>query len=122
MRRCPNLAVWRQPSKVSLTRALHHKLRRAESSHKLCMSPRVCVVRPPPGDSFWYKELVESLPGVVLKSKRGDAGAVAGTYNAAACGIKLLKSARKVELVRLMRAAEVHVTAGNEPPICPTTF
>ena len=82
----------------------------------------MCVVRPPPGDSFWYKELVESIPCVVVKSKRGDAGAVVGTYNAAACGIKLLKSACKVELVRLMRAAEVHVTAGDEPPICPTTF
>ena len=33
MRRCPNLAVWRQPSKVSLARALYHKLRRAKSSH-----------------------------------------------------------------------------------------
>ena len=52
--------------------------------------------KPPPGDSFWYKELVESLPGVVIKSKRGDAGTVVGTYNARACGIKLLKSARKV--------------------------
>ena len=62
---------------------------------------------------------MESLPGVVIKSKRGDAGAVVGTYNARACGIKLLKSARKVELVRLMRAAEVHATAWSEPPICP---
>ena len=80
----------------------------------------MCVVRPPPGDSFWYKELVESLPDVVLKSKRGDAGAVVGTYNARACGIKLLKSARKVELVRLMRAAEVHAAVGtNHHPICP---
>jgi hypothetical protein len=26
--------------------------------------------KPPPGDSFWYKELVESLPGLVIKSKR----------------------------------------------------
>ena len=94
------------------------------------MSPRVCIVRPPPGDSFWYKELVESLPGVVIKSKRGDAGAVVGTYNAKACGIKLLKSARKVELVRLMRAAEdlpfirvqqrMRDTATRQPPICPT--
>ena len=120
MRRRPNIAVWRQPSKVSLARALHHKLRRAESSHKLCMSPRVCVVRPPPGDSFWYKELVESLPDVVLKSKRGDAGADVGTYNARACGIKLLKSARKVELVRLMRAAEVRAAAGTNHPSVPT--
>ena len=84
------------------------------------MSPRVCVVRPPPGDSFWYKELVESLPGVVIKSKRGDAGAAVGTYNAKACGIKLLKSARKVELVRLMRAAEVHAAAGTNHPSVPT--
>ena len=86
--------------------------------------------KPPPGDSFWYKELVESLPGVVIKSKRGDAGAVVGTYNARACGIKLLKSARKVELVRLMRAAEdlpfirvqqrMRDTATRQPPICPT--
>ena len=45
MRRCPNLAVWRQPSEVSLARALYHRLRRAESSHKLCMSPRVCTVQ-----------------------------------------------------------------------------
>ena len=119
MRRGANLAVWRQPSKVSLTRA-RHKLRRAESAHKLCMSPRVCVVRPPPGDSFWYKELVESLPGVAIKSKRGDAGAVVGTYNARACGIKLLKSARKVELVRLMRAAEVRAAAGTNHPSVPT--
>merc|ERR1712185_607741 len=44
MRRRPNIALWRQPSKVSLARALHHKLCRAESAHKLCMSPRVCVV------------------------------------------------------------------------------
>ena len=120
MRRCPNLAVWRQPSKVSLARALYHKLRRAESSHKLCMSPRVCIVRPPPGDSFWYKELVESLPSVVIKSNRGDAGAVVGTYSARACGIKLLKSARKVELVRLMRAAEVHAAAGTNHSSVPT--
>ena len=73
---------------------------------------------------------MESLPGVVIKSKRGDAGAVVGTYNARACGIKLLKSARKVELVRLMRAAEdlpfirvqqrMRDTATRQPPICPT--
>ena len=76
--------------------------------------------RPPPGDSFWYKELVECLPGVVLKSKRGDAGAAVGTYNARVCGIKLLKSARKVELVRLMRAAEVRAAAGTNHPSVPT--
>ena len=57
---------------------------------------------------------------MTVKSKRGDAGAVVGTYNAAACGIKLLKSARKVELVRLMRAAEVHATAGANHPSVPT--
>ena len=76
--------------------------------------------RPPPGDSFWYKELVESIPCVVVKSKRGDAGAVVGTYNARVCGIKLLKSARKVELVRLMRAAEVHPATGTNHPSVPT--
>ena len=69
--------------------------------------------KPPPGDAFWYRQLVESLPGVVVKSKRGDAGLAVGAYNAQACGIKLLKSARRVELVRLMRAAEVHITAAT---------
>ena len=78
------------------------------------------LCRPPPGDCFWYKELVESLPSVVIKSNRGDAGAVVGTYSARACGIKLLKSARKVELVRLMRAAEVHAAAGTYHPSVPT--
>lgn len=78
------------------------------------------LCRPPPGDCFWYKELVESLPSVVIKSNRGDAGAVVGTYSARACGIKLLKSARKVELVRLMRAAEVHPATGTNHPSVPT--
>ena len=61
--------------------------------------------KPPPGDCQWYRELVESLPDVA-KRKRGNADATVGSFNAKACGLELLKSARKVELRRLMRAAE----------------
>ena len=61
--------------------------------------------KPPPGDAQWYKELVESLPDAA-KTKRGDAAASVGSLNAKACGLELLKGARKVELRRLMRARD----------------
>ena len=71
--------------------------------------------------------LDHSLPEVA-KRKRGNADATVGSFNAKACGLELLKSARKVELRRLMRAAEdvpfIDVQqrmrrTDIEQPICP---
>ena len=61
--------------------------------------------KPPPGDVQWYRELVESLENV-SKKKRANAGVAVGAYNAKACGLQLLKLARRVELKRLMRARD----------------
>ena len=56
--------------------------------------------KPPPGDTQWYVELVENIKGIASK-KRGGAPVAVGTYNAKACGLELLRSARLVRLRRL---------------------
>lgn len=61
--------------------------------------------KPPPGDVQWYVELVQGLVGV-RKTKQADAGVAVGAFNAKACGLQLLKQARRVELQRLMRARD----------------
>ena len=61
--------------------------------------------KPPPGDVQWYVELVQGLVGV-RKTKQADAGVAVGAFNAKACGVQLLKQARRVELQRLMRARD----------------
>lgn len=64
--------------------------------------------KPPPGASPWYRDVVKIAAGLE------DNPAARGNSSAKLRGLELLRSVKKVELVRLMRAAQDETFVGYQ--------